>query len=100
MAVKLEIFTNKSKQYSFHLKVSNGEIIAIGEAYSAKATRLKGIVSFYKNDFTVKIDTPEEDTAKPKTAKRLRLRKRCQNCYSKKYPSEKPQKALQGKVMQ
>jgi uncharacterized protein YegP (UPF0339 family) len=63
MAAKFEIFTDKSKQYRFRLKASNGEIIATGEAYPTKAAALKGIASIQKNASTAKIDDPEAKAA-------------------------------------
>ncbi|GHT92529.1 hypothetical protein FACS1894140_4690 [Spirochaetia bacterium] len=72
MAAKFEIFTDKSKQYRFRLKASNGEIIATGEAYPTKAAAIKGIASIQKNAPTAKINDPEakaEETAKKAAAK-------------------------------
>jgi uncharacterized protein YegP (UPF0339 family) len=37
MAAKFESFLDRKKQYRFHLKSSNGEIIAASEAYDTKA---------------------------------------------------------------
>jgi uncharacterized protein YegP (UPF0339 family) len=49
MAAKFEIFIDRKKQYRFHLKASNGEIIAASEAYETKTACLKGIKSIQKN---------------------------------------------------
>jgi hypothetical protein len=46
---KFEVYTDKSGKYRFRLKASNGEIIAIGEAYNSKAACLNGIESVKKN---------------------------------------------------
>jgi uncharacterized protein YegP (UPF0339 family) len=73
MAAKFEIFTDQKKQYRFHLKASNGEIIAASEAYETKAACLKGIKSIQKNAPTAAIIDPEEaakKTAKAAPAKR------------------------------
>jgi uncharacterized protein YegP (UPF0339 family) len=50
MAAKFEIFLDRKKQYRFHLKASNGEIIAAGsEGYETKAACVKGIKSIQNN---------------------------------------------------
>ena len=64
MAAKFEIFIDRKKQYRFHLKASNGEIIAVGEAYETKAACLKGIKSIQKNAHTAAIIDPEEAAKK------------------------------------
>lgn len=46
---KFEVYTDKSGEFRFRLKASNGEIIATGEGYKAKASCLKGIESIKKN---------------------------------------------------
>ena len=46
---KFELYTDKSGSYRFRLKARNGEIIAVSEAYSAKAGCLNGIESVRKN---------------------------------------------------
>ena len=46
---KFEVYTDKAGQYRFRLKAANGEIIAVGEAYSSKAACLNGIESIKKN---------------------------------------------------
>ncbi|MDR2403214.1 MAG: YegP family protein [Spirochaetaceae bacterium] len=73
MAAKFEIFIDRKKQYRFHLKASNGEIIAASEAYETKAACLKGIKSIQKNAPVAKIIDPEEvvkKTAKTAPVKR------------------------------
>jgi uncharacterized protein YegP (UPF0339 family) len=64
MAAKFEIFLDRKKQYRFHLKASNGEIIAASEAYETKAACLKGIKSIQKNAPAAAIIDPEEAAKK------------------------------------
>jgi uncharacterized protein YegP (UPF0339 family) len=64
MAAKFEIFLDRKKQYRFHLKASNGEIIAASEAYETKAACIKGIKSIQKNAPTAAIIDPEEAAKK------------------------------------
>lgn len=49
MAGKFEIYTDKAGKYRFRLKSSNGQVIAVGEAYESKASCLNGIESIKKN---------------------------------------------------
>lgn len=46
---KFELYQDRSGSYRFRLKARNGEIIAISEAYSAKAGCLNGVESVRKN---------------------------------------------------
>ena len=46
---KFEIYTDKSGEFRFRLKATNGQIIAVGEGYKAKASCLNGIESVKKN---------------------------------------------------
>ena len=46
---KYVIFTDKAGEYRFHLKASNGEIIAASEGYTTKANCKNGIESVKKN---------------------------------------------------
>jgi uncharacterized protein YegP (UPF0339 family) len=64
MAAKFEIFIDRKKQYRFHLKASNGEIIAASEAYETKTACLKGIKSIQKNAPAAQIIDPEETVKK------------------------------------
>jgi uncharacterized protein YegP (UPF0339 family) len=64
MAAKFEIFLDRKKQYRFHLKASNGEVIAASEAYETKAACVKGIKSIQKNAPIAAIIDPEEATKK------------------------------------
>jgi uncharacterized protein YegP (UPF0339 family) len=59
MASKFEIFLDRKKQYRFHLKAGNGEIIAASEAYETKAACLKGIKAIQKNAPKAVIVDPE-----------------------------------------
>ena len=49
MAGKFEYYKDKAGKYRFRLKASNGQIIAVGEAYESKASCLNGIESIKKN---------------------------------------------------
>ena len=46
---KFEIFKDASGEFRFRLKAPNGEIIAISEGYTTKASCLNGIKSVKKN---------------------------------------------------
>lgn len=46
---KFEIFLDKAGEYRFHLKASNGQIIAVSQAYTALSSCSKGIESVKKN---------------------------------------------------
>lgn len=46
---KFEVYLDKAGEYRYRLKARNGEIIATGEGYKAKASCLKGIESVRKN---------------------------------------------------
>ncbi len=46
---KYEVYTDKAGEFRFRLKARNGEIIATGEGYKAKAGCLNGIESIKKN---------------------------------------------------
>ncbi len=46
---KFELYTDKAGEYRFRLKAVNGQIIAVGEGYKAKASCLNGIASIQKN---------------------------------------------------
>ena len=49
MAGKFELYTDKAGKYRFRLKASNGQVIAVGEAYDSKAAAKNGIESVKKN---------------------------------------------------
>lgn len=46
---KFEVYTDKSGEFRFRLKATNGEIIATSEGYKSKASCLNGIESIKKN---------------------------------------------------
>ncbi|MBQ4507047.1 MAG: YegP family protein [Firmicutes bacterium] len=46
---KFEVYTDKAGETRVRLKARNGEIIATGESYKAKASCLNGIESIRKN---------------------------------------------------
>lgn len=46
---KFEMYQDKAGEYRFRLTASNGQIIATGEGYKAKASCLNGIESVKKN---------------------------------------------------
>ena len=46
---KFEVYLDKRGEYRFRLKERNGEIIATGEGYKAKASCLNGIDSIRRN---------------------------------------------------
>lgn len=46
---KFEVYNDKAGEFRFRLKAPNGEIIAVGEGYKAKAGCLNGIESVKKN---------------------------------------------------
>ena len=49
MAGKFELYQDKAGKYRFRLKASNGQVIAVGEAYESKAAAENGIASVQKN---------------------------------------------------
>ena len=49
MAAKFEIYKDKAGEFRFRLKAGNGEVIATGESYKAKAGCKNGIESIIKN---------------------------------------------------
>ena len=48
MAGKFELYNDAKGKFRFH-QASNGEIIAVGEAYESKASAKKGMKSVQKN---------------------------------------------------
>lgn len=46
---KFEVYTDKTGEYRFRLKATNGQVIAVSEGYSAKAGCLNGVASVQKN---------------------------------------------------
>ncbi len=58
---KFEVYTDKSGEFRFRLKASNGQIIATSEGYAKKASCLNGIESVRKNVVDAEIIEPEEE---------------------------------------
>ncbi|WP_445468250.1 YegP family protein [Herbiconiux wuyangfengii] len=56
MAGKFEIYQSPNGEYRFRLKAGNGEIIAVSEGYSSKASAKGGIESVQKNAPDADID--------------------------------------------
>lgn len=46
---KFEVYQDKAGEYRFRLKATNGQVIATGEGYKAKASCLNGVESVKKN---------------------------------------------------
>ena len=46
---KFEVYSDKAGEFRFRLKATNGQIIAVGAGYKAKAGCLNGIASVQKN---------------------------------------------------
>ena len=46
---KFEMYEDKAGEFRFRLKARNGEVIAVSEGYTAKASCLNGIESVIKN---------------------------------------------------
>ena len=55
MAGKFELYRDQGGKYRFRLKASNGQIIAVGEAYNTKKSALNGIASVQKHAPDAKI---------------------------------------------
>jgi len=49
MAGKFELYQDKAGKYRFRLKSSNGQVIAVGEAYESKSAAQNGIASVQNN---------------------------------------------------
>ena len=46
---KFEVYKDKSEHFRFRLKATNGQIIAVSEAYNSHASCLNGVESVKKN---------------------------------------------------
>ena len=46
---KFEVYLDKAGEFRYRLKATNGQIIAVGESYKAKASVMNGIESVKKN---------------------------------------------------
>jgi len=55
---KFEVYEDKGGEFRFRLKATNGQVIAVGEGYKAKASCLNGVESVKKN--AVDADIVEE----------------------------------------
>jgi hypothetical protein len=55
MAAKFEIYQDKKGEFRFRLKAGNGEVIAVSEGYTSKASCENGIESVKKNAGTAKV---------------------------------------------
>jgi uncharacterized protein YegP (UPF0339 family) len=56
MAGQFELYPGAGGKFRFRLKASNGQIIAVSEAYNSKASALNGIDSVKKNAPDAPID--------------------------------------------
>ncbi len=56
---KFEVYTDKTGEYRFRLKATNGQVIATGEGYKALAGCMNGIDSIKRNAVDAKIVTEE-----------------------------------------
>lgn len=52
---KFEVYTDKAGKTRFRLKATNGQIIAVGEAYESEKACLAGVASVQKNAVDAKI---------------------------------------------
>lgn len=52
---KFEVYADKSGEFRFRLKATNGQIIAVGEGYKAIKSCMNGIASVKKNAIDAKI---------------------------------------------
>lgn len=57
---KFEIYQDKSKEFRFRLKSTNGQIIATSEGYKTLSNCLKGVESVRKNCVDAKIEKSEK----------------------------------------
>ena len=66
MAGKFEVYTDAAGKYRFRLKAGNGEIIAVGEAYSSKTAAMNGIDSIKRQAAEASVhDMTSETPNKP-----------------------------------
>ena len=56
MAGKFELYKDAGGKFRFRLKASNGQVIAVGEAYETKTAAMSGIESVKKNAGTATVD--------------------------------------------
>ena len=53
---KFEVYQDKAGEFRFRLKATNGQVIATGEGYKAKASCLNGVESVKKNAVDASIE--------------------------------------------
>ena len=88
MSAKFNIYQDQSKKFRFRLIATNGEIIAVGEAYESKAACLKGIKSIQKNaPGAAIIDLSAQDSA---SAKKPAKKAASKKAAAKKAAAKKP----------
>lgn len=56
MAGKFELYKDAGGKFRFRLKASNGQVIAVGEAYESKSAAMNGIESVKKNAGSATVD--------------------------------------------
>jgi uncharacterized protein YegP (UPF0339 family) len=56
MAAKFEISKDHAGKYRFHLKASNGEIIAASQGYETKASAEKGVEAIKTHAANAKVE--------------------------------------------
>jgi len=57
---KFEVYHDKAGEYRFRLKASNGQIIAVSQAYKSRESCLKGIESVKNNAPNAEVFEVEE----------------------------------------
>lgn len=60
MPAKFEVYKDASGQFRFRLRAANNEIIAVSEAYPAKASCMNGIESVKTNAPIAEIEDQSE----------------------------------------
>ena len=66
MAGKFELYTDAKGKFRFRLKASNGEIIAVGEAYESKTAAMNGIESIRRHAAEASVQDVTGAAPKPK----------------------------------
>ena len=56
---KFEVYMDKSGEFRYRLKATNGQVIAVGEGYKSKPSVMNGIESVKKNAAEGKIEKEE-----------------------------------------
>jgi len=65
MAGKFELYTDAKGKFRFRLKASNGEIIAVGEAYESKTAAMGGIESIRRHAAEASVQDMTAASPKP-----------------------------------